>query len=116
KDDPNANRQLECVLHRLKDATTAIDQASNREVFPKMQKTWILQRRLILNSDVPFRFRLLGRNLMCGVLYVIWQERDSVQGQYMVCLLYKQYLLLCTVTHGPLPRYKVLFAIALAFA
>lgn len=117
KDCPNANRLLEGVVHRLKEVTIVIDQSSNRELFPKMEKTWILQRRLTLGKDSRFSFRLLGRNALCGVLHAAWlNKNEEVTGQYVICLLYKSYLLLATLSHGPSPRYLVRFAIVLAFA
>lgn len=31
---------------------------------------------------------------MCGVLHVSWQTKDSVEGQYLICLLYRDFLIM----------------------
>jgi hypothetical protein len=33
---------------------------------------------------------------LCGALHVCWQSRDGVNGQYMVALLYREWLCLAT--------------------
>ena len=40
--------------------------------------------------------RSLGHIHLCGVLYVSWQTRDGVDGHYLICLLYRDFLLLAT--------------------
>lgn len=49
-----------------------------------------------LNDRTNSTIRTLGHNHLCGVLHVAWQTKSSVTGQYMICLLYRQYLLLAT--------------------
>lgn len=38
--------------------------------------------------------RALGHIHLCGVLHVSWQTKDGVDGQYLICLLYRDFLLL----------------------
>jgi hypothetical protein len=40
--------------------------------------------------------RALGHIHLCGVLHICWQTRDGVDGQYMICLLYRDFLLLAS--------------------
>lgn len=40
--------------------------------------------------------RALGHIHLCGVLHVSWQTKTSVDGQYLVCLLYRDFLLLAS--------------------
>jgi hypothetical protein len=38
--------------------------------------------------------RSFGQIRLCGALHICWQTRGGVEGQYMVCLLYKECLCL----------------------
>jgi hypothetical protein len=38
--------------------------------------------------------RALGHIHLCGVLYVAWQTRTAIEGQYMIALLYRDHLVL----------------------
>ena len=58
-------------------------------------------------------FRLLGYVLLCGVLHVAYQSDDRVEGQYMICVLYKSCLVLAT-TNRVFTPYNVVATIALA--
>jgi hypothetical protein len=40
--------------------------------------------------------RALGHIHLCGVLHVSWQTRDGVDGQYLICLLYRDFLILAS--------------------
>lgn len=43
---------------------------------------------------------------MCGVLHICWQTRDTVEGYYMICLLYDN--VLCLAIAGKIdPIYTV---------
>ena len=59
--------------------------------------------------------RLLGHVILCGALYVAYQDKDGIKGQYMVCVLYKSCLLLA-VPHGGFSNFMVKATIALASA
>jgi hypothetical protein len=56
--------------------------------------------------------RALGHIHLCGVLHVTWQTRDGVDGQYMISLLYRDYLILATATKSD-QRYAIQASIAL---
>jgi hypothetical protein len=42
--------------------------------------------------------RALGHNQLCGVLHVSWQTKYSVDGQYLICLLYGHFLILASTS------------------
>ena len=58
-------------------------------------------------------FRLLGHVLLCGVLHVAYQTPERMQGQYMICVLYKACLVLATTSRINTP-YNVVACIGLA--
>ncbi|PBP19580.1 hypothetical protein BUE80_DR009600 [Diplocarpon rosae] len=98
-DCPDSHMEIENVLIRLREATTEINRATDD---PRMkatiEKSWLLQDRLIF-LDMPGPqskncIRALGHVHLCGVLHVSWQSRTGVDGQYMICLLYRDFLLL----------------------
>ncbi len=41
--------------------------------------------------------RALGHVHMCGVLHFAWQTQDGVDGQYMISLLYRDWLVVASV-------------------
>ena len=41
--------------------------------------------------------RQLGHVLLCGVLHVAYETKHGVNGGYMICLLFRSYLLLATL-------------------
>ncbi|CAL3962345.1 unnamed protein product [Diplocarpon coronariae] len=98
-DCPDSHMEIENVLIRLREATAEINRATDD---PRMkatiEKSWLLQDRLIF-LDMPGPqskncIRALGHVQLCGVLHVSWQTRTGVDGQYMICLLYRDFLLL----------------------
>jgi hypothetical protein len=56
--------------------------------------------------------RLLGRIQLCGVLHVAYNTHDRVNGQYMICVLYRSSLVLAIPTKRLL-KYQVLAVIML---
>lgn len=44
--------------------------------------------------------RQLGHVLLCGVLHVTYETKNGVEGDYMVCLLFKSCLVLATLGAG----------------
>lgn len=42
--------------------------------------------------------RSLGHVHLCGVLHVSWQTKDTVDGQYLISLLYRDFLLLASAS------------------
>jgi hypothetical protein len=109
--------EIENVLIRLREATNEINRATDD---PRMkiimEKSWLLQDRLVFPNMVRSLLfivtsfltiiqpdarsknsvRALGHMHLCGVLHVSWQTRDGVDGQYLICLLYRDFLILAS--------------------
>jgi len=47
-----------------------------------------------------FSLRPLGHSSLCGALFVAYQSRSDVLGDYMLCALFRSHLLLATPTKG----------------
>jgi len=112
--------EIENVLIRLREATNEINRATDDpRMKVTMEKSWLLQDRLVFPSmvckmDIPdyllvkiltniqpdtrlkCSIRALGHVHLCGVLHVSWQTRDGVDGQYLICLLYRDFLILAS--------------------
>ncbi|KAI0125898.1 hypothetical protein BJ170DRAFT_453118 [Xylariales sp. AK1849] len=103
-DCPNSHAEIENVLVRIREATSEINRATDDpSVKATMEKTWLLQDRLAfpdqcLYAALKTTIRSLGQIQLCGALHVCWQTREGVDGQYMVCLLYKDCLCLATAS------------------
>ncbi|KAH8657466.1 hypothetical protein BGZ60DRAFT_493684 [Tricladium varicosporioides] len=98
-DCPDSHLAIENVLIRLREATTEINRATDDpRMRVIMEKSWLLQDRLVFPDRPDTRsksaIRSLGRIHLCGVLHVAWQTRDGADGQYMICLLYRDFLVL----------------------
>ncbi|KAL2072601.1 hypothetical protein VTL71DRAFT_11944 [Oculimacula yallundae] len=102
-DCPDSHMEIENVLIRLREATNEINRATDD---PRMkatiEKSWLLQDRLMF-PDMPgshskTSIRTLGHIHLCGVLHVSWQTTNGVDGQYMICLLYRDFLLLASAS------------------
>lgn len=55
----------------------------------------MLQR---LDASSKNRIRSFGHIKLCGALHVCWASKNGIDGQYMVCLLYKD--VLCIASAG----------------
>ncbi|KAI0013472.1 Dbl homology domain-containing protein [Xylariaceae sp. FL0662B] len=103
-DCPNSHIGIENVLVRLREATAEINRATDDPgMKATMEQTWLLQDRLVfpnqrLDAASKTTIRSFGQVRLCGALYVCWQTRDGVAGEYMVTLLYKNYLCLATAS------------------
>ncbi|KAH8603061.1 hypothetical protein B0O99DRAFT_499004 [Bisporella sp. PMI_857] len=100
-DCPDSHLAIENVLIRLREATAEINRATDDPHMKiAIEKSWILQDRLLVHAQSETRSKISVRNLghinLCGVLYVSWQTKDGVEGQYLICLLYRDYLLLAS--------------------
>lgn len=40
--------------------------------------------------------RNLGHVHLCGVLYASWQTKQGVDGQYLICVMYRDFLVLAS--------------------
>ncbi|KAL9045639.1 MAG: hypothetical protein Q9214_001349 [Letrouitia sp. 1 TL-2023] len=96
KDDSEARAEVDRSLTRLREITRSINKATNdRQTQARIQRTWHLQDILILPdvSTAPLSLRVLGFATLCGVLYVVYQSDGSTEGEYMLTVLFKSYLL-----------------------
>lgn len=46
------------------------------------------------------RIRSLGHIQLCGALHICWQTKEGVDGQYMVALLYRDWLCLAAASRA----------------
>lgn len=103
-DSPYAHMEIENTLVRLREATSQINRATDdAQVKAVLEKTWLLQDRLVfpharLDAASKNRIRSFGHIQLCGALHACWQTREGVQGQYLVALLYKDWLCLASAS------------------
>lgn len=103
-DSPYAHMVIESTLERLRETTSEINRATNDvRVKAVLEKTWLLQDRLVfpdsqLDAVSKNRIRSFGHIQLCGVLHICWQSREGVQGQYMVVLLYRDWLCIASAS------------------
>ncbi|KAK3336497.1 hypothetical protein B0T19DRAFT_40459 [Cercophora scortea] len=103
-DCPYSHMEIENTLIRLREATGEINRATDdARIKSILEKTWILQDRLVfpnqqLDAASKNRIRSFGHIQLCGALHVCWQTKEGVNGQYMVALLYKEWICLATAS------------------
>lgn len=102
-DCPQSHLEIENVLVRLRETTSDINRATDDpQMKVVIERTWLLQDRLEFpgysNTHSKRFSRTLGHIHLCGALHVAWQTRDGVDGRYMICLLYRERLLLATAS------------------
>ena len=51
---------------------------------------------LITQGSQAITLRLLGHVSLCGVLHVVWQTPRRVEGGFMLCALFRSYLIIAT--------------------
>lgn len=56
--------------------------------------------------------RRLGHVYACGVLHVAYQRHDNFRGQYMLCALFRRFLVLAT-SNRQYSRFKLIASISL---
>ncbi|KAI9806399.1 MAG: hypothetical protein M1833_003586 [Piccolia ochrophora] len=100
-DCPESHIELEKVLYRLRETTFEINRAtSNPEVQARIEKTWLLQDRLIYKDErrgsQALTLRILGHVQLCGVLFVAWNGSETIRGEFLICVLYRSCLILAT--------------------
>ncbi|EGU89245.1 hypothetical protein FOXB_00198 [Fusarium oxysporum f. sp. conglutinans Fo5176] len=88
-DCPNSHMEVETTLMRLREATAEINRSTEDNLMKSiLEKTWLLQDRIVFPNRSP----------------------AGVDGQYMICLLYKD--VLCLASGGKFePIYKILACI-----
>ncbi|KAH8788713.1 RhoGEF domain-containing protein [Diaporthe sp. PMI_573] len=103
-DSPHAHMEIENALVRLREATSQVNRATDdARVKAVLEKTWLLQDRLVfpdseLDAASKNRIRSFGHIELCGALHACWQTRDGIHGQYIVALLYKNWLCLASAS------------------
>ncbi|KAI9846628.1 MAG: hypothetical protein M1838_001227 [Thelocarpon superellum] len=118
-DCPEAHADIQKVLFRLRETVREINRATDDpKIRKKIEKTWLLQDKLIFPDKVravepsnaelhltgrcvtkgsqAIALRMLGHVTLCGVLHVVWQTNKGVDGAYMLCALFRSYLVLAT--------------------
>ncbi|KAJ4272288.1 hypothetical protein NW762_000999 [Fusarium torreyae] len=95
-DCPNSHMEVETTLVRLREATSEINRSTEDNLMKStLEKTWLLQDRIV------FPDRRLDANS---------KNQVRVDGQYMICLLYKD--VLCLASGGKFdPIYTILACI-----
>ncbi|CZR35201.1 uncharacterized protein FPRO_00677 [Fusarium proliferatum ET1] len=115
-DCPNSHMEVETTLMRLREATAEMNRSTEDNLMKGiLEKTWLLQDRIVfpnrrLDAHSKNQVRSFGHIQLCGVLHVCWQSPAGVDGQYMICLLYKD--VLCLASGGKLdPIYTIMACI-----
>ncbi|KAB5563548.1 hypothetical protein GE09DRAFT_1220097 [Coniochaeta sp. 2T2.1] len=105
-DCPHSHMEIEATLVRMREATAEINRATDdSRIKATLEKTWILQDRLVFpnqNIDAACKnqIRSLGHIQLCGALHICWQTKEGVDGQYMVSLLYRDWLCLAVASRA----------------
>lgn len=88
---------------------------------PGLKPTMPYLKESLANESQEFdaatrsHIRSFGRIQLCGALHVCWQTKDSVDGHYMICLLYQD--ILCLAFAGKIdPIYTIMASIHLGGA
>ncbi|KAI6374370.1 hypothetical protein MCOR25_003159 [Pyricularia grisea] len=117
-DCPQSHMMVEDALLRLREATAEINRATDDpKIKCTLQRTWNLQDRLvfadqILDAASKNRIRSFGHIHLCGALHVCWQTKDSVSGQYLICLLYRDWLCIASASRFG-QTYTILLCVSL---
>ncbi|RCI11507.1 hypothetical protein L249_7270 [Ophiocordyceps polyrhachis-furcata BCC 54312] len=112
-DCPNSHMEVDSVLTRLREANAEINRATDDSTIKAtLERTWLLQDRLMfpnrkLDAASKIRLRSFGHIRLCGTLHVCWQSLNGgVEGQYLICLLYRDVLCLASAVKAD-PLYMV---------
>ncbi|POR33075.1 Uncharacterized protein TPAR_06727 [Tolypocladium paradoxum] len=107
-DCPNSHMEIDSVLTRMREVTAEINRSTNDSLMKAtLERTWLLQDRLVfpnkrLDAASKNRVRSFGHIRLCGTLHVCWQSPRGVDGQYLICLLYRDVLCLASAGRGDL--------------
>lgn len=98
-DDPVTHDELQKIVFRLEETIAEINQAKDNPSTRRLiETTWRLQDRFLFegHQELPksMILRLLGHVRLCGVLHVAYELKDRITGQYMLCVLYRAWLVL----------------------
>jgi RhoGEF domain len=117
-DCPSSHAEVDGILNNLREMVKEINLATDDpRVRDQIQRRWLLQDRLKLGPGMlqATQFRALGHVVLCGVLHVAYQTSSRVEGRYMLCMMFKDYLLVAATApeHG---RFDVVATIYLSDA
>ncbi|KAM4059431.1 rhoGEF domain-containing protein [Hirsutella rhossiliensis] len=113
-DCPNSHMEVDSVLTRLREAMAEINRATDDSLTKAtLERTWLLQDRLVfsnkrLDAVSKNRVRSFGHIRLCGTLHVCWQSPSGVDGQYLICLLYRD--VLCLASAGKADQIYIIHA------
>lgn len=94
-DCPTSHVEIDGTLKKFREVGREINLATDDpRIRERIQRRWLLQERLKLGPNTlgTTQFRMLGHVLLCGVLHVAYQTKNRVEGGYMLCMLFKDYL------------------------
>lgn len=96
-DCPSSHAEVEVALSDFREMVTEINMSTDDpRARERIRRRWLLQDRLRPGPNTPTatQFRMLGHVLLCGVLHVAYQTKDRVEGGYMLCMMFKDYLVI----------------------
>jgi RhoGEF domain len=102
-DCPSSHAEIDGALVNFREMVREINLATDEpKVRERIQRRWLLQDRLNLgpHSLEATHFRMLGHALLCGVLHVAYQTSNRVDGGYVLCMMFKDYLLVAAPSTG----------------
>lgn len=102
-DCPSTHAEVDAALANFREMVREVNMVTDDpKVRERIQRRWLIQDRLKLSHDAlkATQFRMLGHVLLCGVLHVAYQTSHRVEGGYMLCVMFKDYLLVAAPTAG----------------
>ncbi|KAF7503112.1 hypothetical protein GJ744_004321 [Endocarpon pusillum] len=102
-DCPSTHAEVDGALANFREMVREVNMVTDDpKVRERIQRRWLLQDRLQLSHDAlkATQFRMLGHVLLCGVLHVAYQSSHRVEGGYMLCVMFKDYLLVAAPAAG----------------
>jgi RhoGEF domain len=102
-DCPSSHAEIDGTLTNFREMVKQINLATDEpKVRERIRRRWLLQDRLNLgpHSLEAAHFRMLGHVLLCGVLHVAYQTSNRVEGGYVLCMMFKDYLLVAAPSTG----------------
>jgi RhoGEF domain len=117
-DCPSSHAEVDGALSNFREMVREINLATDDpRVRQRIQRRWLLQDRLKLGPDTleATQFRMLGHILLCGVLHVAYQTNNRVEGGYMLCMMFKDYLVVAAPAAGQ-TKFDILLTVYLSDA
>ncbi|KAL1873349.1 hypothetical protein Plec18167_006399 [Paecilomyces lecythidis] len=97
-DCPEAHDEISQILEQIRLKVAFINDATGNPLAQdRIQKTVSLQEKLEFPDNCILQdvYRQLGPLILCGVLYVAYETSEGIMGDYMVCVLFHGYMVLC---------------------